>query len=73
MQDEKETLQEVRIKLTRIEGLLEKVIDTTNLKLEHVERRVLDLESSIRWLWRTTIGAVIVTVIGTVIAIILKK
>ncbi|WP_055668604.1 hemolysin XhlA family protein [Desnuesiella massiliensis] len=66
MADEKETLQEVKEKLVRIEVLLESLKDVNELKLVTVEEkikvvnnRVKDLEDNSKWLWRAVVGAII--------------
>ena len=66
MADEKETLQEVKEKLERIEVLLESFKDANELKLVTVEEkikvvnnRVKDLEDNSKWLWRAVVGAII--------------
>lgn len=71
MADDREALQDLREKLIRIESLLENINNTNTLKLETVDekikvanRRILDLENSIMWLWRTIVGGVLTAAIA---------
>lgn len=64
--DEKETIQEIRERLVKIEMLLENIPQSINLQLENLEdklkvanHRIEDLEKNNTWLWRTIVGAVI--------------
>jgi predicted nucleic acid-binding Zn-ribbon protein len=75
MADERETLQELRERLIKIEILLENVTNTNALKLETIEEkikvannRIADLEDTIKWLWR----AIGVTLIGAAMALLVK-
>lgn len=75
MADERETLQELRERLIKIEILLENITNTNALKLETIEEkikvannRIADLEDTIKWLWRA-IGA---TLIGAAMALLIK-
>jgi len=75
MADEKETLQELRERLIKIEMLLENISRTNDLKLETIEEkikvannRIADLEDTIKWIWR----AIGVTLIGAAMALLLK-
>lgn len=74
MADEKEILQGVTEKLIRIEGLLENIKNTNELKLENMEEkikvannRIKDLEDTSKWLWRTVIGGLIAAVMSLII------
>lgn len=74
MADEKEILKEVTEKLIRIEGLLENIKNTNELKLENMEdkikvanNRIKDLEDTSKWLWRTVIGGLIAAVMSLII------
>jgi hypothetical protein len=60
--DERETIQDVRERLVRIETLIE-------TKLLDADNRIKKLEETITWLWRTVIGSFI----AGVIAIYFKK
>lgn len=64
--DEKNTIQEIRERLVKIEMLLENIPQSINLQLENLEdklkvanHRIDDLEKNNAWLWRTIVGAVI--------------
>ena len=64
--DEKETIQEIRERLVKIEMLLENIPQSINLQLENLEdklkvanHRIEDLEKNNTWLWRTIVGAVV--------------
>ena len=76
MADEKETLQEVKEKLVRIEVLLESLKDANELKLVIVEEkikvvnnRIKDLEDNSKWLWRAVAGAII----SAIMALLFKR
>jgi hypothetical protein len=60
--DERETIQDVRERLVRIETLIE-------TKLGDADLRIRKLEDTITWLWRTVIGGFI----SAAIAIYMKK
>jgi tetrahydromethanopterin S-methyltransferase subunit G len=60
--DERETIQDVRERLVRIETLIE-------TKLGDADQRIRKLEDTITWLWRTVIGGFI----SAAIAIYMKK
>jgi cupin superfamily acireductone dioxygenase involved in methionine salvage len=64
--DERETIQEIRERLVKIELLLENIPKSINLQLENLEdklkvanHRIEDLEKNNTWLWRTIVGAVL--------------
>lgn len=64
--DDKDTIQEIRERLVKIEMLLENIPQSINLQLENLEdklkvanHRIDDLEKNNTWLWRTIVGAVI--------------
>ena len=76
MADEKETLQEVKEKLVRIEVLLESLKDANELKLVIVEEkikvvnnRIKDIEDNSKWLWRAVAGAII----SAIMALLFKR
>ena len=65
MENEKD-IQDIRERLIKIETMLENYNKNTDLKLSSVEEkiavanhRIADLEDSNKWLWRTTLGAII--------------
>lgn len=69
-----DTLQDLKEKLIRIEGLLQNIVNTNELKLDNLEEkikvannRISDLESSNTWLWRAIAGALISAVIAFLI------
>ncbi|CAI3193064.1 hemolysin XhlA family protein [Clostridium neonatale] len=64
--DDKDTIQEIRERLVKIEMLLENIPKSITLQLENLEdklkvanHRIDDLEKNNTWLWRTIVGAVI--------------
>lgn len=73
---EKDT-NEIKIQLAKIEQILEDLSKTNDLKLENMEEkikvsnhRIADLEDTIRWLWRTVIGAIATGAIGILFSFI---
>lgn len=73
--DERNTIQEIRERLVKIEMLLENIPKSINLQLENLDEkikvanhRIEDLEKNNTWLWRTIVGAVI----GGAIALLFK-
>ena len=74
--DERDTIQEIRERLVKIEMLLENIPESVTLKLENQEEkikvannRIKDLEENSKWLWRAVVGAVI----AGAIALLFKK
>lgn len=64
--DDKDTIQEIRERLVKIEMLLENIPQSINLQLENLEdklkvanHRIENLEKNNTWLWRTIVGAVV--------------
>ena len=64
--DDKDTIQEIRERLVKIEMLQENIPQSINLQLENLEdklkvanHRIEDLEKNNTWLWRTIVGAVV--------------
>ena len=75
--DEKETMQDIRDRLTKIEVLLESMSNTTRLQIENLEdklkvanHRIGDLENTIGWISKTAIGALIIGAIGVLFTFI---
>lgn len=73
--DERETIQDIRERLVKIELLLENIPKSINLQLENLEEkikvsnhRIDDLEKTNAWLWRAIVGAII----GGAIALLFK-
>lgn len=69
--DNKDVTQDILQRLTKIETLLEKMNETEDLKnaalddkIRVANHRISDLEDTIRWLWRTVIGALATGAIG---------
>lgn len=69
--DERETIQDIRERLVKIELLLENIPKSINLQLDNFEdklkvanHRIEDLENTINWLSKTAIGALITGAIG---------
>jgi predicted nucleic acid-binding Zn-ribbon protein len=74
--DERDTIQEIRERLVKIEMLLENIPKSVTLQLENLEdkikvanNRIKDLEENNKWLWRAVVGAVI----AGAIALLFKK
>lgn len=68
---EQDPIQEVRENLLEIKGLLNKVVETNQLKFEIIEEklkvannRIKDLEESNTWVWRAFAGACITAVVA---------
>ena len=64
--DERETIQEIKERLVKIETLLEGMSKTNNLEMDNLNEkikvcnhRISDLESQNRWLWRTVVSGLI--------------
>lgn len=75
--DDRETLQDVKERLVRIETLLENFGKTSDLKILNIEEklkvanhRIEDLENTINWLSKTAIGALITGAIAVLFAFI---
>lgn len=69
--DERETMQDVKERLVRIETLLENMTKTNDLKILNMEDklkvanyRIGDLENTISWISKTAIGALITGALG---------
>lgn len=74
--DERDTIQEIRERLVKIEMLLENIPKSVTLQLENLEEKIKvannwikDLEENNKWLWRAVVGAVI----AGAIALLFKK
>ncbi|NFO41940.1 hemolysin XhlA [Clostridium botulinum] len=75
--DQQETIQDIRDRLTKIEGLLENIKNTNDLKLENMEEkikvanhRIGNLEDTIKWISRTAIGGLLTGLLGILFAFI---
>ena len=68
--DEKDTIQEIKERLVRIEILLETNANSWEDKLKVANHRIADLEDTIKWISRTAIGGVITGLIGIAFALI---
>ena len=68
--DEKDTLQEIKERLVRIEILLEKNAENWDEKIKVANHRIADLEDTITWISRTAIGGVLTGFIGIAFALI---
>lgn len=62
--NEADSIQEIKERLVKIETLLENMTKTDCLEREVIEekikvanKRIADLEDTIRWLWRTVMGS----------------
>lgn len=72
--EDKETIQDIRERLVKIEVLLEGMNQTSTLQLTGLEEkikvannRIKDLEDNNKWLWRAVAGALISAVIAFLI------
>lgn len=72
-----DTTKDILQRLTKIETLLEKMNETEDLKnlaldekIRVANHRIADLEDTIRWLWRTVIGALATGAIGILFSFI---
>ena len=68
--NERETIQEIKERLVRIEILLEKNTENWDEKIKVANYRIADLEDTIKWISRTAIGGVITGLIGILFALI---
>lgn len=73
--DDRETIQDIRERLVRIETLLEESskasilqINTIEDKIKVCNHRIADLENQNTWLWRAVVGGLI----GGAIALLFK-
>lgn len=62
--NDNDSIQEIKERLVRIEILLEKNTENWGEKIKVANHRIADLEDTIRWLWRTVIGALATGAIG---------
>lgn len=76
--DERETIIDIRERLTRIETLLEQQLKSDALERQVLEeklklleeqlkvanKRIKDLEENQKWTWRTVVGGIIAGAIG---------
>lgn len=62
--DMKERLVRIETLLTGIDEKIKLKQENTDEKFKVANHRISDLEGDVKWLWRTTIGAVIVAAIG---------
>lgn len=74
--DERETIQDIRERLVKIELLLENIPKSINLQLENLDEkikvtnhRISDLENTINWLSKAAIGAFITGAIGIIFSL----
>lgn len=74
--DDKENIQEIKERLVKIETLLEQMTKTDGLEREVIEekikvanKRIADLEDTMRWLWRTIAGSFITGTIAILLAL----
>lgn len=72
--DERDTIQEIRERLVKIEMLLENIPKSVTLQLDNIEEkikvannRIKDVEDNNKWLWRAVAGALISAVIAFLI------
>lgn len=66
-------IYEIRENVVKINATLEKIVENTDLKFEMQEekikvanKRIMDLENSNQWLWRTCGSAIIVALISLI-------
>lgn len=66
MESEKETVQEIREKLIKIETLLEGTMNSFNDKLKVLDNRIEDLENNQKWFICAILGSVITLIFSLV-------
>jgi tetrahydromethanopterin S-methyltransferase subunit G len=78
--DERDSIQEIKERLVKIETLLENMTKTDCLEREVIEekikvanKRISDLEDTIRWIWRTVVGSFITGAIAIVFSLLKYK
>jgi len=78
--NEADSIQEIREKLVKIETLLENMTKTDCLEREVIEekikvanKRIADLEDTIKWLWRTISASFITGAVAILVALIKLK
>ena len=74
MEDDRETIIDIKERLVRIETMLEQQLKTDTLERQVIEEkikvannRIGDLESNQKWLVVTVVGAIIVAILKTII------
>jgi predicted nucleic acid-binding Zn-ribbon protein len=75
--NETDSIQEIKERLVKIETLLENMTKTDGLEREVIEekikvanKRIADLEDTIRWLWRTVMGSFMTGALGILVSLI---
>lgn len=78
--NEVDSIQEIREKLVKIETLLENMSKTDELERKVIEekikvanKRIADLEDTIRWLWRTVMGSFLTGAIAILFSLLKLK
>lgn len=78
--NEADSIQEIKERLVKIETLLEQMTKTDGLEREVIEekikvanKRIADLEDTIRWLWRTVMGSFITGAIAILFSLLRLK
>lgn len=78
--DERDSVQEIKERLVKIETLLENMTKTDCLEREVIEekikvanKRIADLEDTIRWLWRTVAGSFITGALAILFSLLKYK
>jgi len=85
--NETDSIQEIREKLVKIEALLENMKKTDELerkilegelklqeeKIKVANKRIGDLEDTIRWLWRTVMGSFLTGAVAILVSLIKLK
>jgi len=78
--NEADSIQEIKERLVKIETLLEQMTKTDGLEREVIEekikvanKRIADLEDTIRWLWRTVMGSFLTGAIAILFSLLKLK
>lgn len=78
--NEADSIQEIKERLVKIETLLENMTKTDGLEREVIEekikvanKRIADLEDTIRWLWRTVMGSFLTGTIAILFSLLKLK
>ena len=78
--DERDSIQEIKERLVKIETLLENMTKTDCLEREVIEekikvanKRIADLEDTIRWLWRIVAGSFITGAVAILFSLLKFK
>lgn len=78
--DDKDNIQDIKERLIKIETLLKNMDKTDGLEREVIEekikvanKRIADLEDTIRWLWRTVMGSFLTGAVAILFSLVKLK